>query len=204
MNQTVIHWRLKRNCCHTKNKWEFALEPSEARLATRDVFVSFYLGFDFFPPLPWWVIMLQQQRRIRALDGGCEAEAPRCWSSIRQTTKWREGGREEKKGCRVEGRGVGGADVGWLWIVSLSRVSFFTSLCLSMSLSLFLSLFSPYLFFFRSPCFSLVYFCSSVSISASFNPPPPLHLSFCLCNPLSLYFLSCLSAFLSFCLFLSS
>lgn len=52
------------------------------------------------------------------------------------------------------------------------------SVCLSLSFPCF-CLVSFHIFFSRLPCFSLVYFCSSVSISASFNLPPPLHLSFC-------------------------
>lgn len=76
------------------------------------------------------------------------------------------GGREEKKGCGMEGRGVGGADVGWLRIVSLLRVSFFTSIGLSVSVfSLFLPFFTTYLLF---TCLALVL---SASVPPSLSLP---------------------------------
>lgn len=139
----------------------------EARSATRDralrrgrlCFGVSLFWVDYFSS--WWVITLQQQqqqqRSISVLDGGCEAEAPRCWNSIRQrrTTKWREGweGRKKRRGCRMGGRG-GGVVQTWADCESSLFVclclSFFTSVCLwhclvfpSFFQSVFLSLSVP-------------------------------------------------------------
>lgn len=132
----------------------------------------------------------QQQRSISVLDGGCEAEALRCWNSIRQrrTTKWREGWEEEEEGgCRMGGRGVG---VMQTWADCESSLSIRLSLQTSpLSVSL-----SGFPVSFLSVCFS-VSFRPNLLFAAS--------ITFRLSLSVSLPHLRCFSVFPSIFLFLS-
>lgn len=200
------------------NKWEFATELSEARSATRDTFVSVYFGW-IFSFLGGWLRCSSSRGTFvrRMVDVRLKPRGVGTASDRRQNGG-REGGKEEKRRCRMEGRGVGGADVGRLRIVSFSiRLSHSSppSVCLCHYLFLFSVSFLSICFFFAYLAFSLVYFCLlsfSISVSASFNLTllpsvflplyssqslfsrlclsPSFCLSFHLCRPLSQSFLS--------------